>query len=222
MMPRGMLFLDDGSLLVTSYGTDEIIKYEPNGSAVGKWNKNGTDTVLTLDQPWDLGWGPDGNVYVTRTHDHEGGDGHHGGSGLYHSKDNQIELHLTNARLYAFDPDLGNMIRAYVVGVNSGIANPTGFVFRPKGNDCNQNLTPDSCDIASGVSQDDNANGVPDECEDFCLADFNGDGALNILDFVDFQLAFQAGEDAADVNGDGVLNILDFVTFQQIFVEGCE
>jgi len=54
-----------------------------------------------------------------------------------------------------------------------------------------------------------------------CVADFNGDGVLNILDFVSFQGAFQAGDERADVNGDGELDILDFVIFQQLFVEGC-
>ena len=54
-----------------------------------------------------------------------------------------------------------------------------------------------------------------------CAADFNGDGALNILDFVAFQNAFQAGDAGADANGDGVLNILDFVAFQNQFQAGC-
>jgi len=64
--------------------------------------------------------------------------------------------------------------------------------------------------------------GVVDDVEcASCVADFNDDGMLNILDFVAFQVAFQAGDEKADVNEDGVLNILDFVTFQQIFVAGC-
>jgi hypothetical protein len=54
-----------------------------------------------------------------------------------------------------------------------------------------------------------------------CPADFNGDGVLNILDFVAFQLAFNDGDLAADFNGDGVLNVLDFVAFQQAFQAGC-
>ena len=54
-----------------------------------------------------------------------------------------------------------------------------------------------------------------------CLADFDGDGSLNVLDFVALQLAWQAGDLAADVNGDGTLDILDFVAFRQIFQEGC-
>jgi hypothetical protein len=54
-----------------------------------------------------------------------------------------------------------------------------------------------------------------------CAADFNADGTANILDFVAFQLAWQAGDDEADVNGDGVLDVLDFAAFHALFQEGC-
>ena len=54
-----------------------------------------------------------------------------------------------------------------------------------------------------------------------CLADFNGDGKTNIIDFVDLQTAFQAGDLAADIDGDGELTILDFVAFHAIFKAGC-
>lgn len=54
-----------------------------------------------------------------------------------------------------------------------------------------------------------------------CVGDFNGDGALDILDFVDFQNAWTAGELAADIDGDGKLTILDFVAFQNAFQAGC-
>lgn len=54
-----------------------------------------------------------------------------------------------------------------------------------------------------------------------CDADFNGDGELNVLDFVSFQGAFVAGDPGADCDGDGVLTILDFVCFQQLFGGGC-
>ena len=56
---------------------------------------------------------------------------------------------------------------------------------------------------------------------DPCTADANGDGALDILDFVAFQQLFLAGDPRADCDADGVLNILDFVCFQLAFVEGC-
>jgi len=54
-----------------------------------------------------------------------------------------------------------------------------------------------------------------------CYADFNGDGALNILDFVDYQNAFTAGDLGADCDGDGSLTILDFICFQNAFTAGC-
>ena len=225
--PRGLVFLPDGPLLVTSYGTNEVLSYDAStGAPLGKWNRNGTPTVLTLDQPWDIEIGPEGDVYVARTHDDESGGGGGGGGaggGLEDAWGRWLPLHLTNARIYIFDHRQGNMLRAYVMGVDSGIDHPTGFAFAPGASqDCNQNLKPDSCDIASGVSQDANGNGVPDECEDGCVADFNGDGNLNILDFVALQGAFQAGDPSADINGDGNLNILDFVAYQQLFLAGCE
>ena len=54
-----------------------------------------------------------------------------------------------------------------------------------------------------------------------CAADFNGDGSLDILDFVAFQGAFVKGDDSADCDGNGELNILDFVCFQGLFAAGC-
>jgi len=54
-----------------------------------------------------------------------------------------------------------------------------------------------------------------------CPPDFNGDGVLNIFDFIAFQNAVTTGEPGADFNGDGTLNILDFIAFQEAFSEGC-
>lgn len=54
-----------------------------------------------------------------------------------------------------------------------------------------------------------------------CEADVNEDRKVDILDFVQFQLDWQAQDPDADINSDGVFNILDFVTFQLIFQEGC-
>ena len=58
--------------------------------------------------------------------------------------------------------------------------------------------------------------------ESSCAADCDGNGELNILDFVCFQGLFQSGDDAADCDGNGELNILDFVCFQGDFQAGCE
>jgi hypothetical protein len=54
-----------------------------------------------------------------------------------------------------------------------------------------------------------------------CAADFNGDGSLDVLDFVTFQEAWQAQDPAADCDGSGTFDVLDFVCFQQVFVAGC-
>lgn len=54
-----------------------------------------------------------------------------------------------------------------------------------------------------------------------CAADVNGDGELNVLDFVAFQLAWGAQEPGADCDGDGDWTVLDFVCIQAAFVMGC-
>jgi len=54
-----------------------------------------------------------------------------------------------------------------------------------------------------------------------CVADFDGDGRLSVLDFIAFQGAFMAGDASADVTGDGVLNVVDFIGYQELFVAGC-
>jgi hypothetical protein len=57
--------------------------------------------------------------------------------------------------------------------------------------------------------------------ESGCAADFNGDGVLNVLDFVAFQNAFVQQDPKADCDVNGAFNILDFVCFQNLFGAGC-
>ncbi|MEQ9096003.1 MAG: integrin alpha [Phycisphaerales bacterium] len=54
-----------------------------------------------------------------------------------------------------------------------------------------------------------------------CPADLNGDGVLNIFDFLEFQNLFAMGDPIADFDGDGSLTIFDFLAFQNAFVAGC-
>ena len=75
--------------------------------------------------------------------------------------------------------------------------------------DCNGNSSMDICDIASGSSEDDNANGTPDECE--CPADLDGDGNVGAFD-----LAMLLGTwgpvptpDPPDFDGDGDVDAFD-------------
>ncbi|MFI4916753.1 MAG: GC-type dockerin domain-anchored protein [Phycisphaerales bacterium JB060] len=53
------------------------------------------------------------------------------------------------------------------------------------------------------------------------IADFDGDGALTLFDFLAFQNLFAAGDPIADFDGDGELTIFDFLTFQNLFDAGC-
>lgn len=55
-----------------------------------------------------------------------------------------------------------------------------------------------------------------------CPADFNDDGALNVLDFVAFQIGWLDGDPFADCDANGVHNVLDFVCFQFLFSLGCD
>ena len=54
-----------------------------------------------------------------------------------------------------------------------------------------------------------------------CQADFNGDGFVNIFDFLEFQNVFAAQGDCADIDGDGSLTLFDFLAFQNLFDAGC-
>jgi subtilisin family serine protease len=54
-----------------------------------------------------------------------------------------------------------------------------------------------------------------------CRADFDGDGALTLFDFLAFQNAFDSGDARADFDGDGSLTLFDFLAFQNAFDAGC-
>ena len=56
---------------------------------------------------------------------------------------------------------------------------------------------------------------------DACRVDLDGDGALTILDFLEFQNRFDDRDPAADFDGDGDFTIFDFLAFQNAFDAGC-
>jgi hypothetical protein len=59
------------------------------------------------------------------------------------------------------------------------------------------------------------------ESDTGCYADCNGDGSVNIFDFLCFQGKVTTGDPAADCNGDGNVNIFDFLCFQGAVTLGC-
>jgi len=211
-LARGLMFNPvTGNLLVASFETDQVLEYDgQTGAFIGQWNNGGTNNRLTMDNPYQIRLGRDGDVYVSRNNEHESA----GGTGA---------LHLTNASIYHFRAENGYFMRAYVLGINAGLHHPTSFDFYPGDDtDCNFNRVPDECDINSGFSQDVNGNGIPDECESVvCYADCDGSGARDIFDFLCFQDAFVQMDPYANCDGNSVFDIFDFLCFQDAFVTGC-
>jgi hypothetical protein len=69
-------------------------------------------------------------------------------------------------------------------------------------------------------SEDADGDGVPDQCE-ACYADFTGDGALDLFDFLAYVNAFNGGADSAECDGDAGLTLFDFLCFVNAFNAGC-
>ncbi|GIW74444.1 MAG: hypothetical protein KatS3mg103_0966 [Phycisphaerales bacterium] len=82
-------------------------------------------------------------------------------------------------------------------------------------------LTIDGATSTSGNIRTDNWAITGDGGSTPCRADIDGDGALTLFDFLQFQNLFDAGDLRADFDGDGVLTLFDFLTFQNEFDAGC-
>jgi len=87
--------------------------------------------------------------------------------------------------------------------------------------DCNNNGVPDGEDIANGDSNDDNANGIPDECEtggQECLGDLDGDGRVGVTDLL---LVLDAWGPCSgcnqDLSGDGSVGVPDLLAILDVW-----
>jgi hypothetical protein len=202
--PRGIAWVD-GRLLVASMGTNQILEYDAAGHFVQQFNKGGTEAALTLDEPWCIRVGPEGDVYVSR-HD------------VTAPAEGEFlrdpELHLNASRIYIFDRAAGIFRRSFVLGNDTGYWSPTGFDFLPDdgGIDCNHNARQDSCDIAAGRSDDLNDNGIPDECDGYCLWDLDGDGGVDFGDLLRVLAAWgRCAECPEDLDDDGAVGFSDLL-----------
>jgi hypothetical protein len=75
--------------------------------------------------------------------------------------------------------------------------------------DCNGNQVSDACDIANGTSQDANDNGIPDECDNPCLGDADGDGDADVDDVLEVLGNFGSTGGGGDVDGDNDCDVDD-------------
>ncbi|MCA9299860.1 MAG: NHL repeat-containing protein, partial [Phycisphaerales bacterium] len=198
---RGMVVAPDGNLLVTSLNTNQVLEYDgTTGAFVDQFQHGGTEDRLVLDEPWGIRIGPDGDVFVSTSHIHR--------------------LHVTNARLFKYDVETGDLLRAYINGNDSDLYRPSAFDFMPgDASDCNRNHEPDGCEILAGLLPDTNGNGRADDCES-CLADYNADGSVDVFDILDFLEDFENQTPFTDINRDGAHSIFDVIAFLAHF-DGC-
>jgi sugar lactone lactonase YvrE len=237
---RGIHFGPDGNLYVSSAETDSVIRFDgKTGALMGTFAES-----VDLDGPIGMTFGPDGHLYVAsaltnRVLRFDGETGAELGSlvtgilnptGVITGEDDLIYVASAisdHVRKYTVDGEFQGLGAS-----GNGLDIPIGIAFGPDGLLYVASFQTDSVlrfDGATGEfvnefvgSGEGGLNGTHFFAFLPCKADANGDGALNVLDFVAFQQLFVAGEAGADCNGDGALNVLDFVAFQQAFVEGCE
>ena len=148
-----------------------------------------------------------------------------------------IEWRL-NGMLVAFRLDTslttGNLMLGYM-DTFSSLADPAedNFVIfdnvRVEAPDCNENGVPDDVDLSSGTSRDCNANGVLDDCETIPVYDFDVDGDVDNVDFVNSLLGLDGPGNppqsidpncvsawlaAFDADGDESIDLRDWASFQ--------
>ena len=177
--------------------------------------------------------------WYTETYDDSGNDLlNHFQIVLY--ADGRVQWNFILADFVDFDEDLFSGI--YLGGddtrleeiARETIPEQESWLFAEKGNDCNGNQIPDSCDIDSGLSLDCNNNGIPDDCDiasgtstdcngngipDECepaLTDCDNDGELDVCEadtdgdgVPDDCDACEGADDAVDADGDGMPDACD-------------
>ncbi len=86
--------------------------------------------------------------------------------------------------------------------------------------DCNGNGVADSDDIAGGVSDDLNGNGIPDECEADCTGDLDGDGHVGQAD-LGILLSSYNNDAGGDLDGDGDTDQADLGALLAVYGSNC-
>ncbi|MCA9277927.1 MAG: PQQ-binding-like beta-propeller repeat protein [Phycisphaeraceae bacterium] len=57
---------------------------------------------------------------------------------------------------------------------------------------------------------------------DLCEADWNGDGSLDIFDYVEYGNSYSSNEPRADLDHNGSLNVFDYIAFGNLYAAGCK
>ena len=176
----GMVVLDDILLMTDTVNASVQAFVLETGDDLGRWDTGGLESGFwALQQPTTLRIGTSGHVLVATSQG--------------------------NTALQRYNRTTGLFQRSFYV-LNQLSPATTSFDIMPAGDfDCNANMRIDTCDIALGLEQDDNANGIPDSCE--CQGDLNGDGNVGVDDVLAIIAGW--GTDAGDANGDGMTDVDD-------------
>ena len=107
---------------------------------------------------------------------------------------------FSNGRVYALNPDLSENWSIPVTNINIG--GPA--------------IGRDGTMVIAGIGSDLRA-----YRSSVCVADFNADDTVNILDVIAFITEWSGAGTGADFNGDGAINILDVIAFINVWSLGC-
>lgn len=209
--PGDVLVMQDGSTIVSSFFSDEVLKFEPSGACVPCVAAG----VAGLDGPEGLAWTAADRFVVTSRFN---------GKLLEFNADTCSFIREITAQ--AGEPTyvaIGELIR--LPDCDRSSTADVWDIAEGRALDCNNNQRPDSCDIAAGFSQDTNNDGVPDECAPiFAIGDMNCDGFITVGDIGGFVLALtdpvgysaqypSCNVNLADVNNDGFVTVGDIGAF---------
>lgn len=195
--PHEILRLGDGTMIVGSFTQNRIARFDERTGAY----LNDFAAGAPLAGPGGLELSPDGEiVYVNNWNS--------GDVLMYDIDGTFIDTLFT-------DPDISNL-DSIAIDLDGNL------VIASWGANLVLQIDPMTGDVLNEFETISPLNG-PNEAMVLpgCRADFNCDGQSNVLDFVDFQLAFVAADPKADCDGDDGLDVLDFVCFQTVFAEGC-
>ncbi len=80
-----------------------------------------------------------------------------------------------------------------------------------------------NCNCTGGILVDANSNGICDSAENSCLGDINGDGQVDIDDFLDLNSMFGLActDCPEDLNNDGTVNVNDFLELNSVYGTTC-
>jgi sugar lactone lactonase YvrE len=204
--PQGVAVDSVGRIFIADTGNNKIRMVDTNGiittiagtGSAGEYGDGGPAAAAELDGPRDVAVSREGRLYIADTGN---------------NKVRMVDLNAGNIQTVA---GTGSTIAnqkegsALLVGLNtpSGLyIGPTGTIFiADTGNNRIRELTVDYTQPT-----------IPNLPPEDAVADFNQDGKVDFIDFLQFALAFGTNSALYDLTSDGVVGFSDFLVFVQIY-----